>query len=355
MSALNLYHKITIGANPVLVAPFHPPNSAGTRALKGILGGRDDANRSGKPERRTFLPAGRTSTVVSLYSSCFYSLSHFTCFPIRERRYNRRIGGLLARRVRDGLALSTSAGEKGQEMPRVIIPYVRENMHHFSSARRRPTTTRRPLLERLEGRVALSGLLNGDFSISHQSETSVGRSASGSAAIRSNGATDLTRTVALQASLYAGPGSYITPVNTPLTPPNSEGLINAVTNNGVQGVYITVMGIPGVTQGTLSYPSYPPNTFGVFTYVPPSSTFSGMDSFAYQATNGTVYSNVGNVTVCVGCQGMVPTTPYYNYLRDCRRNIDPLPRFSTSIIPRSARCSGWKTRESRRRPPRSFP
>ena len=207
-------------------------------------------------------------------------------------------------------------------MPRVIMPYVRENTHHFSSPRRRPTTTRRPLLERLETRVALSGLLNGDFSISHQSETRFGRSTTGSAAIRSNGATDLTRTVALQASLYAGPGSYITPVNTPLTPPNSEGLINAVTNNGVQGVYITVMGIPGVTQGTLSYPFYPPNTFGVFTYVPPSSTFSGMDSFAYQATNGTVYSNVGNVTVCVGCQGMVPTTPYYNYLRE-RRNIDP--------------------------------
>ena len=188
--------------------------------------------------------------------------------------------------------------------------------------RLRSSTKRRPLLERLEDRVALSVFGSGGYSISHPPLSSHSRSSSGNAAIHPMCATNSTRTVAQQASLYAGPASYTTPVGTPLTTTQADGLINAVTNNGVPNVYINI--IPTAqTKGTLQFNTFPPNTYGVFTYTPPSTTFTGRDTFSYQATNGSISSNVGTVTISVGTgTTLIPTTPYFNYLRR-RRSIDP--------------------------------
>ena len=207
-------------------------------------------------------------------------------------------------------------------MTGVTLNRSRLSARRFSASLRRSSHKRRPLLERLEDRVALSGLQSGPYSISRGHDASHARSVNASAETHSTGPADLTRIHAQQASLYAGPATYYTPVGTPFTTTTANGLINAVTNNGVPNVYINV--IPtSQTEGTLQFNTYPPNTYGIFTYTPPSTTFTGQDTFSYQATNGTVSSNVGNVTVYVGTRAtLVPTTPYFNYLRN-RRSIDP--------------------------------
>ena len=184
------------------------------------------------------------------------------------------------------------------------------NRARFQS--RQARSKRQPSFERLEDRVALSGLVPTEIPLGHKPELTHGASTAASAA----------------ASLVAGPATYYTSVGKGFTVPNSQGIINAVKNTGVSGVYINIIITSGHPLGTLQYPSFN-NTYGVFTYTPPSMTFTGKDTFSYQATNGTIYSNIGTVTVNVGTGagagaggGVVPNTPYYDYLRK-RRDIDP--------------------------------
>ena len=187
-----------------------------------------------------------------------------------------------------------------------------------------------------------SGLVPTEIPLGHKPELTHGASTAASAA----------------ASLVAGPATYYTSVGKGFTVPNSQGIINAVKNTGVSGVYINIIITSGHPLGTLQYPSFN-NTYGVFTYTPPSMTFTGKDTFSYQATNGTIYSNIGTVTVNVGTGagagaggGVVPNTPYYDYLRK-RRDIDPA-QFDY-YHPRIGAAWGWNPRQSRRGIPWSFP
>jgi Bacterial Ig domain len=168
------------------------------------------------------------------------------------------------------------------------------------SVRRRRSSTKRPaVLERLEVRVALSGLSTNPAAISHA-------------------ATPAAQTLTAQNAYYNTPSGKTLSVPAP-------GLLGYVSPkpNGLTASY----GGSGPSHGVAQI-----NGNGSFKYTP-SIGYSGPDQFTYMARAGTMTSNTATVFITIGSSGggagggggglnLLPDTPFYNALRT-RRNIDP--------------------------------
>lgn len=158
------------------------------------------------------------------------------------------------------------------------------------AARAGKNSKRRPLVESLEGRVALSGLAIGPVR----------------GAVASTAATQ---------SLVASNVRYTVAANTPLVV-SAPGLL-AYVSPRVSGLTANFGGT-GPSHGALSI-----NPNGSFTYTP-SINYSGSDQFTYYATAGSSTSNVATVFITVKASSttLVPGTPFYNALRR-RWSLDP--------------------------------
>jgi hypothetical protein len=123
-------------------------------------------------------------------------------------------------------------------------------------------------------------------------------------------------------SLQAQNLSYRIQQNTQLTV-NAPGVLAYVTPQ-VQGLSASFNG-PGPSHGALASFSN-----GYFQYTP-NFGYTGQDTFTYQATAGSLVSNVATITVTItssvtskpGTPKLLPDTPYFNYVRR-RRSIDPV-------------------------------
>ena len=201
-----------------------------------------------------------------------------------------------------------------------MMKWLGRSMSRSSAICRRGRTKRDAVLERLEDRVALSGVLNGDVSSSHKSDSGHGLAKKISAAVHSVGGPDAKEpdagAVNLQScSFCAAPLTYNATLNMTISP--MPGVFAYLSPTGYPG--LTAWFSNTTTRGVLQY-NYP-STNGLFSY---TATTTGVDQFTYYVTssNGQT-SNTATVTITNTAQtGLVPSTPYYNYLR-ARRSIDP--------------------------------
>jgi VCBS repeat-containing protein len=114
----------------------------------------------------------------------------------------------------------------------------------------------------------------------------------------SNTAT-VTISVGINTPPVANNDSYSTPANTPLTVAVPGLLTNDtdLDNDPLTAVFVT-----NPTNGTLTL-----NPNGSFTYTP-AAGYSGLDSFTYQANDGTANSNTATVTIGVNVKPPTTTT-----------------------------------------------
>jgi gliding motility-associated-like protein len=101
--------------------------------------------------------------------------------------------------------------------------------------------------------------------------------------------------------------SYTTNEDTPLSVPAPGVLSNDTDpeNNNLTSILVT-----GVQHGTLTL-----NSNGSFTYTP-SANYNGSDSFTYQASDGSLTSNVATVTITVNAVNDPPVAVNDNYSTD---------------------------------------
>lgn len=149
----------------------------------------------------------------------------------------------------------------------------------------------------------LTGATNGDLRWFPQSFTFVANSASTTLSFRDQSTLtagiDLLlenvrvtgQSIAPNSRPVAVADSYSTNQNTPLVVPNA-GVLSNDTDADNQALTATV--VTGPTQGTLAL-----NPSGGFTYTPTLATFTGTDSFTYQASDGTLSSTAATVTLTV--------------------------------------------------------
>ncbi len=225
---------------------------------------------------------------------------------------------------------------------------------------RRSSTKRQILLERLEDRLALSGLFHGGFSISDASDLTHGGTNKGAASILSHGA---KRTVALDIigaglndslttrqakgqSTFKGGFNRRTGVatsdlsrislasdQTGLTitagdSPTQYATENVLFTGPSVWAYITPQGL---SLDAYTYSAASNGTAimtagtGVYTYQP-GVNFTGPDSFTYYVDTTTfpsIMSSIGTIYINVAPAATVlPSTPFLDYLRQ-RRSIDP--------------------------------
>jgi VCBS repeat-containing protein len=115
----------------------------------------------------------------------------------------------------------------------------------------------------------------------------------------------VTITITTNVAPVADDDAYTTPEDTPRIEPSATGVLDGDTDGN--GDTLTAVLVTGPASGTLTL-----NADGSFTYTP-NANFSGTDTFTYQASDGSLTSNVATVTITVTAVADAPVAGNDSY------------------------------------------